>query len=215
MYLLDRQYTQRGLAWNRLENGEADRAAAFEEIARRLDCEVALALVDVHETCFTKPSVELESFELEHEGYMGNYGNTVDCWYHRAAVVLWPRERTFVIRAKESPRWALGEVAKTLKKAGAATAATQARRLLPCWAEAVAPESRPGLLDRTLEAAAQLEDSELAAGLLDPFALTGVTPKATPAFVELLARHGSQWFHTLLRHWLSEQPYEALLERLT
>jgi hypothetical protein len=31
-------------------------------------------------------SVDLEPFESEHEGYTGNAGNTVEHWYHRAAV---------------------------------------------------------------------------------------------------------------------------------
>lgn len=52
------------------------------------------------EVCFTKPSVELDPFQTEHEGYTGNAGNTMDRWYHRAAVMLWPRARTFAIRAK-------------------------------------------------------------------------------------------------------------------
>jgi len=65
--------------------------------------------VDANELCYTQPSVELEPFESEPEGYMGNEGNTVDGWYHRAAVVLWPRERTFAIRAKASPRWGISQ----------------------------------------------------------------------------------------------------------
>src|SRR5205814_6679778 len=55
------------------------------------------------EICFTLASVEMEPFKSEHEGYMGNYGNTVDRWYHRAAVVMWPRARSFVVRARVSP----------------------------------------------------------------------------------------------------------------
>jgi hypothetical protein len=63
---------------------------------------------------------------------MGNYGNTVDRWYHRAAIVLWPRDRTFVIRAKGSPYWGIGEVAKRLRaKAADPEALDLARRLLP------------------------------------------------------------------------------------
>jgi len=33
------------------------------------------------EVCDTRASVDLEPFASEHEGYMGNYGNTVDRWY--------------------------------------------------------------------------------------------------------------------------------------
>ena len=32
-----------------------------------------------------------QPYSLEYEGYMGNWGNTLDRWYHRAAVVVWPR----------------------------------------------------------------------------------------------------------------------------
>ena len=58
------------------------------------------------ETCQTRPSCEFEPFRSEHEGWMGNSGNTVDRWYHRAALVLWPRQRAFIIRARLSPMWA-------------------------------------------------------------------------------------------------------------
>jgi hypothetical protein len=50
VYLLDHEYTQRGLAWDRLKNGDAIRAGMLRDVAERLDCEVVLALADVHET---------------------------------------------------------------------------------------------------------------------------------------------------------------------
>lgn len=50
VYLLDHQYRQKGLGWNHLKNVDAVRVAALREVARRLDCDVALALADVHET---------------------------------------------------------------------------------------------------------------------------------------------------------------------
>ena len=48
--------------------------------------------VDEEEVCWSTPTDDLEPDETEHEGYMGNYGNTVDYWYRRAAVVLWPKQ---------------------------------------------------------------------------------------------------------------------------
>jgi hypothetical protein len=50
VYLLDHEYTQRGLAWDLLKNGDAIRAGMLRDVAERLDCEVVLALADVHET---------------------------------------------------------------------------------------------------------------------------------------------------------------------
>jgi hypothetical protein len=43
------------------------------------------------ELCFTTANDALHPFASEYEGYMGNYGETLDRWYHRAAVVLWPQ----------------------------------------------------------------------------------------------------------------------------
>ena len=50
VYLLDHQYTQKSLAWHRLKNADAVRTATLRAAAERLDCEIALALADVHET---------------------------------------------------------------------------------------------------------------------------------------------------------------------
>jgi hypothetical protein len=60
VYLLDHEYTQRGLLWNRLKNSDVERASALREVARQLDCEIYLALADVHETW---------SCEDEYSGY--------------------------------------------------------------------------------------------------------------------------------------------------
>ncbi len=57
------------------------------------------------EVCATTPSVELKPYQSEYEGYMGNYGNTMDRWYRRAAVVVWPQERAFAARAHASASW--------------------------------------------------------------------------------------------------------------
>lgn len=286
VYLLDHQYTQRGLAWNRLKNGDAARATALRAVARQLDCEIFLALADVHETwscedevfdhggygrrwgrdyedededvddepdgqssetpeltelidsdvelrhwiglegkpkviassvsadelCYTKPSSELEPFESEHEGYTGNAGNTVEHWYHRAAVVLWPRERTFVIRAKVSPRWAISEIEKTRRTGTTAEVVALARRLLPFWAQIAGRDEGHALLDGTLKVAATLEDPSVAAALLQPFTLTRLVPKSASRFADLLDRYGSEWCRALLRQWKSEKKNYELPE---
>ena len=51
----------------------------------------------------TVPSADLSPYSSEYEGYMGNYGNTLDRWYHRAVVVVWPRRQSFAARAEAAP----------------------------------------------------------------------------------------------------------------
>ncbi len=173
------------------------------------------ASVDADEICYTKPSVELEPFETEHEGYTGNAGATVERWYHRAAAVLWPRERTFIIRAKASPRWGIGEVAKTLKAGNAVEATALARRLLPFWPQVAGQADGRDLLDATLKVAAKLDDTTVAATLLRPFALTGLTRRAVPQLAILLDSYGLHWCRTLLRNWESERARELPSARLS
>ena len=145
-YLLDHQYTQRGLGWSRLKGDDLERAGVLRAAAERLGCEAMLALTDIHEVwdagagdwrrrwrddsdevelgslmesevvlthwlapgdrsakpvCLaldgrevgaTTPTASLAPYDSQYEGYMGNYGNTVDRWYHRAAVVVWPAQ---------------------------------------------------------------------------------------------------------------------------
>lgn len=286
VYLLDHEYTQRGLQWNRLKNSDAQRAMALQKVARELDCEIFLALADVHETwscedeysdysdygqrydgededeiedgespgesfdpeltelidsdvelrhwlgaggrweavaarvdaaelCYTRPSADLEPFESEHEGYTGNAGNTVEHWYHRAAVVLWPRERTFVIRAKASPRWGIGEIAKALRARNPAAAIALAQRLVPFWSNVARQTEKPSLFDATLKVAAKLADPSVAAALLQPFALAALKPKAAPRLTDLLNFYGFEWCRTLLQTWASEENHQPSQSRLS
>jgi hypothetical protein len=158
VFLLDHEYTQRGLNWNRLKGADAERAALLRAAAERAGCEAVLALAEVKETwdawpsdgeawddygyydeedededeedyggvsrdrgsdnddyqlneliddevtlgwwtnpdgkggepislhvpgsevCATTPSADLVPYQSEYEGYMGNYGNTLDRW---------------------------------------------------------------------------------------------------------------------------------------
>ena len=50
VYLLDHEYTARALGWERVKGSDASRVAVLRAAADRAECEVALALVDVHET---------------------------------------------------------------------------------------------------------------------------------------------------------------------
>lgn len=45
------------------------------------------------QVCASTPSADLKPYDSEYTGYMGNYGNTMDRWYRRAAVVVWPRQQ--------------------------------------------------------------------------------------------------------------------------
>jgi predicted 2-oxoglutarate/Fe(II)-dependent dioxygenase YbiX len=285
VYLLDHEYTQKSLGWDHLKNADRLRAAALREVAGRLDCELYLALADVHEVwqceddwygygrrgrrydeddeddpsgkadhklvdlvdesislehwidadgqatrgfsampadpeiCFTRPSVEMDPFKSEYEGYMGNYGDTMDRWYHRAAIVMWPRARNFVIPAKMSPSWAVGEIA-ALTKAGAVDEARgRARELLPFWSGTAPSEASATFVPRLLAVLAVLDDEDLAFELLSPLGPHRLDERTMTAFAALVERYGLAWAKRLFTAWADEKrhpapPWLASLARL-
>ncbi len=275
VYLLDHEYTQKGLSWQALKNGDVVRGALLREVAGRLDCEVVLALADVHESwscedewdsgggygysrrrrgwharydedaadegdredynlielydsdielrhwvspsnqrvqpisgevredeiCFTKPCVELHPFKSEHEGYTGNAGNTVDRWYHRAAVLLWPRTRTFAIRAKASPVWGIREIVKALRNGKADIAKQRIGELLPFWKQLVRHETATALADQVVLVARAVDDATLATALVNPLAVEQMTPKLASRWVDLLGHYGLKWCDDVFKGW--------------
>jgi hypothetical protein len=53
--LLDHEYTQRGLSWDRLKGADAERAALLRAAAEDAGCEAVLALTEIKETWDTEP----------------------------------------------------------------------------------------------------------------------------------------------------------------
>jgi hypothetical protein len=280
VYLLDHQYTEHGLGWRRLKGSDAARAAALGAAAERADCEVVLALADVHETrqceepwgagwprsrrswqrdeddewladepavndpdayvvgdlldstvtlerwidragdapepihttvaeeeiCATTPSSALAPRAAEYEGYMGNYGNTMDRWYRRAAIVLWPRERDFAVRAEAAPAWALATLLERLAAGDRRASRDMAAAMLAFWPDVAQRDEDGRLFARTLRVAAGLEAPELGAALLSPFRLEALTPALAPDLAALVDRYGEAWTRQLLDAWASSVP---------
>jgi hypothetical protein len=281
VFLLDHQYTERGLAWHRLKGEDAARAAALRAAAEGADCEAALALAEIHEQrecladdwgwdtgwygggrgrrwerdeddewyedepppdgdpdryplgdlldgsvtlnrwiaptgrksqdihttvsieelCYATPTTDLEPYASEYEGYMGNYGNTMDRWYRRAAVVLWAKERAFVVRAEASPSWALGTLKKRIRAGEIPGAREMAHSLVPFWGSAARSDGRRGLFGHAMVVAEGVDEPELAAALLEPFPVEALIPSGAPALVALLERYGEAWLRPMLSTW--------------
>jgi hypothetical protein len=276
VYLLDHQYTQRGLRWSHLKGNDAVRAEALRAAAGHYDCELVLALAEVHETwtcfepgwdepyygrrrswerdddddwyedepvatgpdaydlgelvdsdltlshwttpagkkasalatavdgdevCATTPTSELEAHSSEYEGYMGNYGNTMDRWYRRAAVVLWPRRNAFLVRAEASPAWALDTLRKRIRAGKVDEAQRMAASLQGFWNGVAPHEPRSGFFDKVLQVADGLDSPELATALLQPFRVEALTTGNAADWVALVKRYGKRWVQALLADW--------------
>ena len=276
VYLLDHEYTERGLNWNRLKGADAERATLLRAAAERAGCQAVLALAEVKETwdawpsdedpwddydyyeeqgededddayrdrggssdeyqlndliddeitlgwwtspdgtggepislyvpdsqvCATTPSADLMPYQSEYEGYMGNYGNTLDRWYRRAAVVVWPRERAFAARAEAGSRWALSELHARIEAGDLEGARTAAESLAPFWRTI---GSQAGLLDTTLHVAASLSAAGTAAMLLEPFRVETVAPEHAGGLAAVAGQYGEEWTRGVADGWFGPE----------
>ena len=285
VYLLDHEYTPRGLNWRRLKGADASRVALLRAAAGKAGCESVLALADIKtthsafaadegygyrdwydeydedddedsdgagdsereydvqelidsevtlthwtgpdgtrleetslsvdgdEVCASTPTGDLAAYSSEYEGYMGNWGNTLDRWYHRAAVAVWPRDQAFANRAETSPAWALDELAAMASAGDVPGARAAAATLAPFWDSTVRGRtpaeggSTSGLLGKALRAADAVADTESSARLLRPFRIENLTDAQVKSFAKIADVYGQQWTAELLRTWFGgDQP---------
>ncbi len=271
VFLLDHEYTQRGLSWRRLKGADMERADLVRAAAERAGCETVLALAEVketwdalpsdddqqdfyddcygdeddvdegstdfqlndliddeitlgwwtspdgmggepislhvpdHEVCATTPSVNLTPYQSEYEGYMGNYGNTLDRWYRRAAVVVWPRDRAFAARAEAGSQWALHQLRDRIEAGDLDGARAAAESLAPFWKNT---GTQAGLLGAALEVAAGLAAAGTAAMLLEPFRIETVAQEHAGGLAAAAGRYGEEWTRSVVDGWFGpERPY--------
>jgi hypothetical protein len=159
--------------------------------------DISLTVGDA-EVCATTRSADLQPYASEYEGYMGNYGNTLDRWYRRAALVVWPRDRDFTNRAEASPTWALDELGARVHAGDLAGARAAAATLAPFWDTAARAQGQAGFFGEALRTASALDDAETAGMLLRPFRIENLS--SAQANVRLIEELGAEAY---LRNLLS------------
>ena len=166
--------------------------------------------VAVGEVCASTPTDVLKPSDSQYEGYMGNWGNTLDRWYHRAAVVIWPRALAFANRAEPSPVWALDQLTAMASTGDVAGALAAARTLTPFWDATVhsrlsADQGEVSeLFETVLQAGHAVADEASAMMLLRPFRVENLTDAAVTSFAEITSAYGQRWAMELLGTWFDE-----------
>lgn len=166
--------------------------------------EPVLLHVPDFEVCATTPIADLTPYRSEYEGYMGNYGNTLDRWYRRAAVVVWPRDRAFAARAEAGSPWALSELHARIEAGDLEGARAAAESLAPFWKTI---GSRAELLDTALHVAAGLDAAATAAMLLEPFRVETAAPEHAGGLAAAAGHYGEQWTRRVIDGWFGSEHF--------
>ncbi len=177
--------------------------------------DIELDVSDI-EVCKAPDHAMHEPYEQSYEGYMGNWGNTLDRWYRRVALVVFPAEREFAIRAEASTRWALERIAEQAAQGDVDGARARVRELEP-WTV-----SGPEELRAALTAALAVDDAASATLLLDQIRtsqlgagtaarLAAVADKYRAAWAEKIVgvwgeRRENSLYHTDAGAWCGELP---------
>lgn len=141
----------------------------------------------------------------EYEGYMGNYGETLDYWYRRAALVLHTPQAEQAARFVTDFDAALAD-ALALARGGDQPALTE--RLQGGMAELVhqlQDDDARRLWPPYAELAAALPDGALALQLCEGFDWTRLQAADAPALVGVVQAHGSAWGAALLQAWAQDR----------
>ncbi|QHK18927.1 2OG-Fe(II) oxygenase [Pseudarthrobacter psychrotolerans] len=169
---------------------------------------IRLAL-DEHEVCMVTPTESITPYETEYEGYMGNYGNTLDRWYRRAAVIVWPQEKAFAVRAEAGSAWGLRSLLDRIDAGKLDGARADAASLKPFWTN-IGPE----VLTPALRVAAGLDDAVIARVVVAPFRIQMLTADHAPLLAALAQAYGDPWVLDLIGSWQSPNRV-AGLDQLT
>ena len=271
-YLLDHEYTPKGLHWSRLKNGDRTRVNALKAVADNLDMDIYLGLIDIHESwechddadwgyhrrhryweydeeietkekaqdeftvgelifseiefrhCMnpkgkainmsdlmvheyevfsTKSMDTFKPFESAYEGYMGNYGNTMDRWYHRAAIILWHRVDHYLMLLECNPKEFLRAIMPLAKKKKERENVQRiVAHILPSW-HGLRHENNAQNITRVLQLALITDNPENAAQLIKPLDETALCKETINELLELANAYGIDWCTDIFSEWLS------------
>ena len=146
-----------------------------------------------HEVCAVTPSRTMTPYASEYQGYMGNEGNTIERWYRRAAVVIWPNEKAFAARAEAAPAWALATLRQRIETGDIDGARFDAASLAPVWHRV---EKR--FFPAALNVAAGLRDPRAGRVVLEPFELEMMTIEHAAGLAALVREYGEGWVEELI-----------------
>ena len=159
--------------------------------------------VDDDEVCWSTATEDLEPDETEQEGWMGNYGNTVDYWYRRAAIVLWPRQAQIRMDFRLNHDKAMRDVFKLSKEKNheqeIIDIINQARSYFHQSGHPSKTEQRP--FEQYIGLALYIKNEVTALFILTNYPLDALNQSHAKPLLALQQQYGVTWCLSLLEQW--------------
>ena len=171
-----------------------------------------------HEVGWTGNNEKFKPYETEYEPYMGNYGNTLDRWYHRAAIVLWRREDHHAVFFEMNPSSVIQQLSDLSQQQSQEKHIREIiKSLLPYWSSHLHNRHEDITMSNLLKLALYVNDAKLAERMLSDFNMKMLALERIPLFLLLQTTYGLTLCISLLEQWTSKKHWghstcENLLE---
>jgi hypothetical protein len=169
--------------------------------------------VESNEICLELDTEAIEPDDSQHEGYMGNYGNTVDYWYRRAAVVLWREVDDIAMQFQLDHAGSLSALVSLTQTPGNEDAVLS--RIYDAKSFFLR-QSRWGRWTENFSELVQivcyLKDQEYAYQLLEKFSSEAIYSHAK-SITQLQKAYGIEWCVKLIKKWMHCEEQSKALPR--
>ena len=168
------------------------------------------------------PLEEWKPTSFDYEGYTGNAGNTLERWYHKSAIVVWPRSHHYEMLVKTGLRSSIDAFLKLLDETLDATKeSVRERRRDNCVAFATAiidgwPQRMPGHhaggreeapgLEQFAKALPKLEDRGIVERFLLKAAVSDWCLSLDRVIIDGCKRHGVDEMFGIIQRYLMAEP---------
>jgi hypothetical protein len=157
------------------------------------------------EICWTKETKSFEPYDTEYEGYMGNYGCTMDYWYRRAAIVLWHESSQvymdFMLNYDNALNelYALTNIPGNTKKTMEIVEKAGKYLYQECY------KNKKNDFDILVNIALYIKDKDIALSMLSHFKWEILNSDVAELLVKLQIQYGINWCIDLLNSWKNNE----------
>jgi len=157
--------------------------------------------VDNASLCYTGDNEMLEPYNSEFEGWCGNYGNTLDRWYHRAAIVLWKKEDYYAVMFEIDVETFMNKISLLMSDSNSLQELqTILESVSPYWGR-YANESEDASvanIKQTLDIAAIINNANISKNLLAAYTFKSFTKDNIFNWIAIIKLYGDPWILELL-----------------
>lgn len=158
-------------------------------------------LVNEDEVCWLTATEDLDPDKTEHEGWMGNYGNTVDYWYRRAAIVLWPKQAQIRMDFRLNHDKAIQRIFQLIQIKGHEQEIVHVIQQVNEYFHQANSSESTSQLEQYLQLALYIKNADTALFVLTNYPLYILDVTHNTLLLALQQQYGIEWCLLLLEQW--------------